>query len=100
MPGPLCCVQMCHRVANRFEAAAEIACELLGAQRLERVEHAIAGPVVVVEHRFQVGAVHGMILALMIRSSRGYSRSMYAFPPSNNGCWRPARMPLPEFSPY
>jgi aminopeptidase N len=35
----------------------------------------------------------------MIRSRRGNSRSMYAFPPSSSRPCLPCRIPLPEFSP-
>src|SRR5581483_2807399 len=100
VPRPFRRVDVRQRVADRLEAVAEIAVVLIARQRVDRSEDAIARPVVVIEHRLQVLHVHGMILARMMRSSRGYSRSRNALPPSKSGCCLPARMPPPEFSPY
>src|SRR6267142_220288 len=100
VPRPLRRVDVRHRVANRFEAAAQIPAVLLGGQRLQRVEQPIARPVVVIDHRLQVLEIHGMTLTWLRRSSRGNSRSRYALPPSNSVCCLPARMPPPAVSPY
>src|SRR5829696_1313001 len=91
---------MRYGVAERLEAAAEIAVVLFLVERLQRFESAVARPVVIIEHRPQVLHVHRITFAEMRRSSRGNARSRYALPPSNSGCWLPARIPPPEVSPY
>src|SRR6266550_7041003 len=100
MPGPFRRVDVCDRLVDRFEAVPHVARQLLGRQRFEGVEQPVARPVVIIEQRPQVVLVHRITFAWRMRSSRGYSRSRYALPPSNNGCCLPARMPLPAFSPY
>src|SRR5262249_15678616 len=47
-------------VANGFEAAGEIAAELLRRQRVERFEHPVYGPIVIVEQRCQILVGHGL----------------------------------------
>src|SRR5439155_8636214 len=86
-------------------SAAHVVIELLGGQRLERVEQPVARPIMVIEHRLQILYGHcpflaGSTAARSNRSSRGNSRSRYALPPSNSGCCLPARMPPPGLSPY
>ena len=61
-PYPFGGIDMRDRVANRSEAAAEIARELLRGQRLDGVQHAVASPVVEVDERAEVLVGHGAIL--------------------------------------
>src|SRR5439155_12375404 len=100
VPRPLRRVDVRQRVADRLEAAAEILVVLFGRQRLDRLEQPVARPVVIVDERQYILPVHGITLTRRIRSSRGYSRSRYALPPSKSGCCFPARIPPPDDSPY
>src|SRR5436190_13630516 len=100
VPGPFGGVGMNDRFTNGLEAAPEVAVELIGGQRLDRVEQPIARPVVIVEQCPEVLKIHRTTLARRMRSRRGNSRSRYALPPSNSSCCLPARIPPPERSPY
>src|SRR5262245_1839632 len=100
VPRPFGGVGMNDRFTNGLEAAPEVAVELLGGQRVERVEQPIPRPVVVVEQRPEILKIHRTTRASKRRSRRGNSRSRYALPPSKSGGCLPARIPPPEPSPY
>jgi acetoin utilization deacetylase AcuC-like enzyme len=63
VPRPFSGIQMRHRVANGLEAVAHVPIELLGCQRLERLQHAIARPVVIVDQRPEILKVHRITTA-------------------------------------
>ena len=63
VPRPLGRVDVCERLPDRFEAAAQVAIVLLGRQTLDRFDRTVPRPVVIIEHRLQVLNNHAAILS-------------------------------------